>query len=135
MVAAMNLGSVVILGILALVLGTTITMATRDGARDLATMRAIGYRPRQILVLVVAQGVLVALLGALLGLSMAPAGLELFSRVLADYLGGSWDLALRGSVVAGCAAAALAVGAIAAGLPAWRCAVSPIADALRRAAA
>jgi putative ABC transport system permease protein len=133
-IAAIDFAALAILLILILVLGNGMAMATREGTREYATMRAIGYRSRHIVGLVLAEGVLVASLGILIGLGVAPSVLKAFSTVLEDRLGGTWGLKLDARVTLGAIAAALAAAMFACGLPAWRSGRLRIVDALRRVA-
>jgi putative ABC transport system permease protein len=133
-IAAIDFAAVTILLILILVLGNGLAMAAREGTREYATMRAIGYRSRHIVLLVLAEGFLVASVGILLGLSVAPAVLRAFSTLLEDRLGGTWALALDTRVTLGAVGAALAAAALASGVPAWRSGRLRIVDALRRVA-
>lgn len=133
-IAAIDFAAVTILLILILVLGNGLAMAAREGTREYATMRAIGYRSRHIVLLVLAEGFLVASVGILLGLSVAPAVLRAFSSLLEDRLGGTWGLALDTRVTLGAVGAALVAAALASGVPAWRSGHLRIVDALRRVA-
>jgi len=133
-VAAINAGSVVILGILMLVLGNAMAMATRDGMREYASMRAIGFRSRFIMVIVLGEGLVVTALGTVLGLLTIPAVLTAFSKLMEERLGGSWQLSMGwgGTLVA--VLAALLGGVLASALPAWRAGRVPIVQALRKMA-
>jgi putative ABC transport system permease protein len=133
-VAAINAGSVVILGILMLVLGNAMAMATRDGMREYASMRAIGFRSRFIMVIVLGEGLVVTALGTLLGLLTIPAVLTAFSKLMEERLGGSWQLSMGWAGTLGAVLAALLGGVLASALPAWRAGRVPIVQALRKVA-
>jgi putative ABC transport system permease protein len=133
-VAAINAGSVVILAILMLVLGNAMAMATRDGMREYASMRAIGFRSRLIMVIVLGEGLVVTALGTLLGLVTIPAVLTAFSKLMEERLGGSWQLSMGWGGTVGAVLAALLGGVLASALPAWRAGRVPIVQALRKLA-
>jgi putative ABC transport system permease protein len=133
-VTAINIGSGLILAILVLVLANSMAMATRESTREFAAMRAIGFRARHITALVLAQGSLVTGLGITIGLCLAPAALDLFTKLLEEGLGGAWPLALSTPVTLVAAAVALVTGLVASAWPAWRSGHLPVVDALRRVA-
>lgn len=133
-IAAIDLAAVLILLIMILVLGNGMAMATREGTREYATMRAIGYRTRHIIGLVLAEGLLVASLGVGLGLAVAPATLDAFTSLMEKELGGTWELTLDAEVVLLAIVAAAVAAMFASALPAWRSGRLRIVDALRRIA-
>lgn len=106
--------------------------ALNERRYDLAVMRTLGARPRKLMALMLFEGLLLAGLGALLGLGLGHAMTELLGRMLktaqqVEVTGWAWvneELWL--------VALALAVGVIAALLPAWRASRTEIADTLAR---
>jgi putative ABC transport system permease protein len=131
-VAAIRIGSFVVLIILVLVLGNSMAMAARESTREYATMRAIGYRSRHIMALVLGEGCAVAAIGIALGLVGMPSLLRSFSGLMENRLGGSWQLDLDPRPTAVAAAVALAASMLASVWPAWRSGRLPIVDALRK---
>lgn len=130
-IEALDLAGVLILFVLILVLGNTMAMASREVTREHATMRAIGYRSRHIMLLVMAQGFLMAAAGVALALAVAPATLHGLSKVMEDRLGGSWQLELDLRVTVLAVVVALAAGMFASAWPAWRSGRLRIVEALR----
>ena len=57
----------VVLGVVFLVVSNTLAMGVRERTREIAVMKAIGFTPRHVVGLVIAEGVLTALLGGLVG--------------------------------------------------------------------
>ncbi|MEZ0230720.1 MAG: ABC transporter permease [Planctomycetota bacterium] len=57
----------VVLGVVFLVVSNTMAMGVRERTREIATMKAIGFTPTHVVSLVIAEGVVTALLGGLLG--------------------------------------------------------------------
>jgi len=133
-VTGINVASGLILVILVLVLGNSMAMATREATREYAAMRAIGYKTRQIVGLVLVQGFLVAALGIALGLALAPTALRASTKLLEDQVGGVWALELYPTETVITALMALAISMLASSVPAWHSGKLTIVDALRRVA-
>lgn len=68
---ALQVVSVVILAIMALILGNTLAMGLRERTSELGAMRAIGFLPKHILSLTISEGTLLGLTGGLLGTLLA----------------------------------------------------------------
>lgn len=96
--------------------------------RELATVRAIGFGPGPIVVSVMAESLLLAFPGALLGSGLAWA---LFNGLAASPLGYSIQLAVTPSLAATGVAWALGMGMLGGLLPALRAARVPVTTALR----
>ena len=133
-VSGIDLASALVLVILVLVLGNGMAMATRESTREYAVMRAIGCRPRHVTALVLGEGFMVAAVGIVAGLLVAPTVLTSFCTLLENRLGGSWELELDPGITAVAVVAALATSMLASAWPAWRSGRLRIIDALRRVA-
>jgi putative ABC transport system permease protein len=132
-VRAIQLFSVLVLVILMLVLANTLAMATRERTTEYAVMRAIGFRPHHIVWMVLGEGFVMALVGALLGVLMAIPVITYTGAALEKSIGGfigNIDVDPKNVVLA--VAVSLGLGMIAAALPAWRAGKLKIVDALRR---
>lgn len=130
---AIQIVSFVVLGILILILGNTLAMATRERTSEYAAMRAIGFRPSHIVRLVVGEGFVVALAGVLFGLAMATPVLKVVGEIFQKYFGsflGAFEPDVGSMSVA--AVIALAAGILASTVPAWKASRMKIVDALRR---
>jgi putative ABC transport system permease protein len=134
LVTGIDVASCLILIVLALVLGNSMAMSSREATREYAAMRAIGYKAHQIIGLVLVQGLFVAALGIALGLALTPTVLAASTELVEDWVGGVWTLELYPVETAVTALAALAVSMVATGLPAWSSGKRPIVEALRRVA-
>src|SRR5262249_41603760 len=119
--------------ILMLVLANTMAMATRERTTEYAVMRAIGFRPHHIVGMVLGEGFVVALVGAIIGVGLAPPVMRYFADLLEKQMGGfigNFELHVGPTLAA--VGVALALGMLAAALPAWRAGRLEIVDALRR---
>lgn len=131
-IAAIRVASLLVLAVLALVLGNSMAMGVRESSGEYAAMRAIGFKARDILVLVMSQGATLVLLGAVGALVVAPGLVEATGQVLSKMLEGSWELELKPGVLVGATAASACVGALAAAVPALVLLRSTVAASLRR---
>jgi putative ABC transport system permease protein len=110
-------------------------MSTRERTTEYATMRAIGFEPRHIELLVLGEGFVVAALGVLLGVALATPILSWLSEIFAKYVPGFLgEFHLDGNAVLLAVGIGLSAGMAAAELPAWRARRLKIVDALRRLA-
>ncbi|MGZ3406091.1 MAG: ABC transporter permease, partial [Polyangia bacterium] len=133
LLTAIEIISYVVLVILMLILANTMAMATRERTTEYAVMRAIGFQPRHIVGMVLGEGFLIALVGAALGVALAPPLLYSMARVLEEGMGGFLgNMALEARDATFAISVSLVLGMLAAGLPAVRAGRLKIVDALRR---
>jgi putative ABC transport system permease protein len=92
-------------------------------------LKTIGFRPRHLAGLMVGESLLLSLVGGVLGLVLSFPALWFFPKEVEQYFPGL-DIS-RPTMLLGLATA-LAVGLLAAILPAWRAAQVGIAEALRK---
>ena len=69
--SALDIVSIVILGIMMLILGNTIAMGVRERTKEYGTLRAIGFLPGHLVFLVMAEAAFVGVVGGLLGLAIS----------------------------------------------------------------
>ncbi len=131
---AIDLISLIILGILGLLLGNTVAMGVRERTQEYGVLRAVGFLPRHVVAFILAEA---AALGVFAGL----AGVAVSYPVVQQGLG-RWIEENQGSmmpyfriepvtlVVAFTLAVALST--LSAALPAWRASRLTVTDALRR---
>lgn len=104
-------------------------------SREIATLRAIGFAPGIVLASVLIEALLLALLGACVGVAIAY--LEFDGNAISTLGGSRWDsqlvysLTITPSLMAIAAAIACTIGSIGGLLPAWRAIKQPIAQALQ----
>ncbi len=70
--------ALVVVFVIALVAGNTMMMSLRERTRELAVFRAIGFQPGRLFLVVLGESLLLALLGALLGIVPTAVGLAAF---------------------------------------------------------
>jgi|SRR5579871_1496888 len=130
---AIKIVSLVVLLILSLILGNTISMATRERTTEYAVLRAIGFKPGHIIMMVLGEGLVIAALGAALGLAMAPAILSALGSSFGQALGNFFpEFHVQVAPAVAAVVVALVEGMLAAAVPAWRAGRKPLVDALRR---
>jgi putative ABC transport system permease protein len=124
--------SVVVFAIL-LVAANTMAMSIRERVREIGILKALGFRSRQILGLLVGESIVISVGGALLGSFGARfifASLPM-AQITSGFIQG-FDVGA--DTLLFCAAIGLFVGLVSAGVPAWQASNRPVVDALRRVA-
>jgi len=132
-IGAIQAVSFVVLIIILLVLGNTIAMASRERTGEFAAMRAIGFRPKHIVWLVLAEGLVIGSLGGVVGLLLARPVLRFMAGAIEQSLGaflGPFEFQWPAAILA--VAVCVLGGMLASVLPAWRAGRLVIVDALRR---
>lgn len=131
---AMNVVSIVILGIMLLILGNTIAMGVRERTREYGVMLAIGFRPKHIVGFVVGESLFTGLLGAAVGLGLSyPLIQQGLGRFLEENMGSFFPyFRIPADVALAAAGLALVLAALAAFLPARGAAKLDAVEALRR---
>jgi putative ABC transport system permease protein len=129
---ALDIVSVLILGIVLMVLGNTLAMAVRERSKEYATLRVLGFRRKHVLGLVLGEATLLGVAGGVLAVLLS---FPLVERAGSIYLNQMLGLApLRISFVFALVIALLGVvlGAVAALFPGYQLTRGHIAEALRR---
>ena len=126
---AQMLGFVVVATI-GLVAVNTAAMSIRERRGEIAVMRSIGFPSRVILTMLMAESMVIALGGAVLGCGAALAALKVFS-VNADAIGPFATLRVPPAVVVQALALAMLIGLVSAYLPATAAVRRKIVDVLR----
>jgi len=129
--SALEVVSGVILVIMALILGNTLAMGLRERTSELGTMRAIGFLPRQVQILALAEGALLGVAGGILGVAAAPPALSAAHKLL-TFLGFGFPLPMRPAIAVATIVAAAAIGSVASLFPAWQAGRLDVVSALRR---
>jgi putative ABC transport system permease protein len=126
---AIRVVSWVVIGVILVVLANTMAMNARERLGEYAVLKTLGFRPRHLAGLIVGESLLLSLVGGVLGLIFSFPLVGLFPKEVEQYFPGLF--VTRPTMIVGLAAA-LAVGVLAAIVPAWRAARVGIAEALRR---
>ncbi len=119
-----------LLGLAALSVFVALFQALSDRRRELALLRLLGASPARLFGLLLAEGLLLTAIGVVVGLALGHGAVEAAGR----WLEARGDLALTGAdfdpIEWAYAAGALALGGVAAIVPAWLAARTPLAAAL-----
>lgn len=126
---AIQVVSWVVIGVILMVLTNTMAMSARERRGEYAVLKTMGFRPPHLAGLILGESLLLALAGGLVGLSLTFPAVRLFRRALGHYFR---VFPLTRTTLALGLGVALAVGVLAALLPAWRAGRVSIAAALRR---
>jgi len=113
-----------------LVAANTMALSIRERTREIGILKALGYRKRHILSLLIAESVTMGVLGALLG---GLGARYFFSGIdIAAVTGGFVQrFYVNPATLLLCLAIGGSVGIVAAGIPAWQAARRRVVDALR----
>lgn len=130
MLSAMNVVSLLVLGVVVLILGNTIALSTQERIREFGTLRAMGFLPGHLASFVLGEAAVLGIAGGGLGLALA---YPLVQGPLSRYLEQEMRVApLR--IASGDALVSLTLGLvlglIAAGLPALRAARLQVTESL-----
>ncbi|RYF82641.1 MAG: ABC transporter permease [Comamonadaceae bacterium] len=128
LLAAIQAVSVIVILIVMAVMANTMAMTARERLPEYATLRALGFRPGFIATLLMGESLLVALLGAALGIALTWPAVDLIASALGNYLP---HFRVAPSTMLLQALAALGVGAVAAAWPAWQMSRADIVQGLR----
>lgn len=124
----LTIGAVVFFTLL-LVTGNTMAISVRERTSELAVFKAIGYSDRAVLFFVLAESLVIALIGGLLGLLLAEAAVPALAKALNGLLPA---LILAPSILALGLAVAIAVGLMSGLLPGIGAMRMRVVNALRR---
>jgi putative ABC transport system permease protein len=123
--------SFVVIVIIMAVMANTMAMTARERYSEYATMKAIGFSNGFVAMLICIESIAIALAGGLLGILLTFPLAEAFGSAMGTLFP---VFNVSESTVLMQVAAALAIGLIAAGVPAWRAARIRIVDGLRAVA-
>jgi putative ABC transport system permease protein len=134
--SALDVVSIVILLIMMLVMGNTIAMGVRERTSEYGTLRAIGFLPRHLVQFILGEAMLLSAIGGVLGLVIGYYFVEKgLGRWLEENMGGFFPyFRVSPGTAAAALGLALALGLVAAILPARTAARLKVTEALRRVA-
>ena len=125
---AIQVVSYVVIVIIMAVMANTMAMTARERYVEYATFKALGFGNGFVAMLIFAESMGIALLGGLLGIALTFPAAEAFAHTIGSILSG-FKVSQETIVVQ--LAAAIAIGLVAAGVPAWNAARVRIVDGLR----
>jgi putative ABC transport system permease protein len=131
---ALDIVSIVILGIMLLVLGNTIAMGVRERTREYAVLRAIGFEPKHVRFFVVAEAAVLGLVSGIVGVGLAiPFVNNVVGRALMENMG-AWFPYFKVEPKTAVLAIVIAAGlsALSSLLPSIQAGRVSVIDALRR---
>jgi putative ABC transport system permease protein len=132
---ALDVVSLIILLIMALILGNTIAMGVRERTTEYGVLRALGFEPGHIRLFIVGEAVTLSLVGGLLGLLLAIPVVNVMGAYLEQDMGAFFPVFQMTPLMAVAAVLiTLVLGALASLIPAVRAGQMPVTDALRRIA-
>jgi putative ABC transport system permease protein len=114
-----------------IITANTMAMAIRERTTQISVMRAIGFTSGQVLSLLLAEGLLLSLLGSVLGLLMALGAASAASAVAGEILPWMADFFITPDTMLLCLLMTLALGLLSTFVPAYRASRRPITDGLR----
>ncbi len=116
-----------------LIAANTVAMSIRERIREIGVMKALGFKRKQVMGLLIGESVLLCVLGTLLGSLGARV---LFGNLNMQALSGGFlqSLSITPAILSLCLVMGILVGLIAAGFPAWQAAQRPVVQALRNIA-
>jgi putative ABC transport system permease protein len=126
-IAAIRIVSYVVILIILAVMANTMAMSARERTSEYATLKAIGFGPSFLALLILAESLLICALGGALGMALTLPAAAFFKTVAAIFP----IFAVSGGTLLAQAACALAVALTAAVVPAARAARVRIVDGLR----
>jgi len=119
---------VIVLSAVALVVSLYNSLSERR--REIAILRSLGARRRTVLVLVLAEAVAIALVGASVGMAAARVGLALAKQRIGAYIGSNVEFAPFYGFDAWLVAGVVVLSAVVALLPAWKAYRTDVAEYL-----
>jgi putative ABC transport system permease protein len=127
-----GIGLVVVFTI-SLIAANSMAMTARERFTEVAVMKALGFRPGLVLGLILAESVLIALIGGVLGTLGATFGTTALVAVMEDMIF-LQNLSVSSAVIGLSLGASVLIGLFSGGIPAWNAARVRIIDGLRRVA-
>ncbi len=131
---AIDIVSIVITLIMALIVGNTIAMGVRERTNEYGVLRAIGFLPSHIARFILVEGVVIGLLGGLIGVILGyPVVNNGMGRVIEENMGNMFpQFRVQPTVAAFAFGLATLLGLVAAILPARKASRLQVVEALRR---
>jgi putative ABC transport system permease protein len=120
-----------VLAAILVVTASTMGMTIRERTSEIAVLRAMGFSGHQVLGLLLAEGILLAASGGLLGIGLTVLGADLVRGNIGLAIPWLSDFQVHGSTLLFCLQASLVVGVLSTFIPAYQAVRRPIVDGLR----
>jgi putative ABC transport system permease protein len=131
---AIDIVSVVITLIMALIVGNTIAMGVRERTNEYGVLRAIGFRPSHVSRFILVEGVVIGVLGGLVGVILGyPVVNNGMGRMIEENMGNMFpQFKVQPDIALFAFGLATLLGLVAAILPARKASRLQVVEALRR---
>jgi putative ABC transport system permease protein len=127
--AAIQVISFLIIGLILIVLANTLALTVRERVTEYAVLKTLGFGPRRVATLIAGESLLIAVVGGLLGLAAVFPLAAAFGAAVGPFFP-VFEVSTVTIIVSG--ALTLIAGIAAAALPAWNAVRVTIADGLRQ---
>jgi putative ABC transport system permease protein len=127
------IGLAVVVSIL-FITANTMAMAARERTTEVAVLKTLGFKPGQVVSVVMAESLAVGAGGGLLGVALAGGLMPGVARAMEEVFPVFGTLRVTGPTLALALAVSLVIGVLAGWFPAWQAARLRIVDGLRRVA-
>lgn len=114
-----------------IVTANTMAMAIRERGTEIAVFRAIGFNSLQMLGILMAEGVVLALLGGLMGVGLAMLGADLIRSAVGTAIPWLADFTIPNETLMFCLHTTMGLGLLSTFIPAYRATRRPIVEGLR----
>ncbi|MBX3217838.1 MAG: FtsX-like permease family protein [Labilithrix sp.] len=134
LLTALDVVSIVILGIMLLVLGNTIAMGVRERTKEYAVLRAIGFEPWHVRFFVIAEAATLGVVSGAVGVGVAyPFVNNVLGRAIEENMGAMFPyFRVEPSIAALAVGIAIVLSALASLIPSIQAGRVSVTDALRR---
>lgn len=134
LLTALDVVSIIILGIMLLVLGNTIAMGVRERTKEYAVLRAIGFEPWHVRFFVIAEAATLGIVSGVVGVGVAyPFVNDVVGRAIEENMGSMFPyFRVEPSTALLAAAIAIALAVLASLIPSIQAGRVSVTDALRR---
>lgn len=131
---AIDVISLVLLGILGLLLGNTVAMGVRERTNEYGVLRALGFLPKHVAAFILAESAALGTLAGVTGIALSyPIVQQGLGRWIEENQGATLPyFRIEAPTLALALALSMLLGLMAAAVPAWRASRLSVIDALRR---
>lgn len=114
-----------------LVSGNTMAMSVRERIKEVGVLKTLGFTNDAILGMIVGEAISIALIGGLIGLTLAAGLTFVVGRAAAAFMPALHNLSITPSTAAIALSVAVLIGVVSSFIPAWNAARTNILDSLR----